>query len=232
MFAVFFNIIWILLDYKRRVLQARKGIFEFKRQKIPLSSSTSLPGAIISNSIFMFFIVIIVFTIVFSIIAWPLFWEIMWRIKWNLVSILAGTIINAIMRYIMVKLCYNFDHVKRRGLLSIFDFVFLQIAILAGMVAAISRFGILCFVLFISIMRIDVNSMPEWFSSLLYLDTFNKAYYASILVQHTHNNPVMITFYELLFLCTTPVNSNKLCNDEERIKLNRYSLYFNSIGVR
>lgn len=141
--AVFFNVIFILYDYKKRVLLARKGIFEFKRKKIAIQASSSLPGAIISNSILMFFVCIFLFTLIISIIAWPVFWRIIWAIRWNLVSILSGTVINFIIKLIMNKLCYNFDHVKRRGLLSIFDFFLLQIAILAGIVSAITRFGIL-----------------------------------------------------------------------------------------
>ena len=70
-------------------------------------------------------------------------------------------------------------------------------------------------------MRIDVTAMPEWFSNILYLDTFNKAYYASILIQHTHNNPVVITFYNLMFMATKPVNSDWNCEEEDRIKINK-----------
>lgn len=70
-------------------------------------------------------------------------------------------------------------------------------------------------------MRIDVNGAPDWFSNILYLDTFNKAYYASILIQHTHNNPIMITFYTIIFKITTPVNANKSLDDELKVKLNK-----------
>ena len=218
---VFLNILLILFDYKRRVLQARKGIFEFKKHKIPLQACAGLPGGIISNSVFMFFFIIFAFTLIFSIFAWPLTWKILWYLKWNILSILSGTIINFIVKFIMNKLCYNFDHIKRRTLLSIFDFFLLQLAILAGIVSAITRFGILCAVLFISIMRIDVNGAPDWFSNIIYLDLFNKAYYASILVQHTHNNPIMITFYTLLFKVTSPVNSNKSIDQELKDKINK-----------
>ena len=196
------------------------GIFEFKRSKIPIQCCANLPGGIISNSVFMFFFIIFVITLIFSIFAWPLTWKVLWYLKWNLLSILSGTILNFIIKFIMNKLCYNFDHVKRRTLLSIFDFFLLQLAILAGIVSAITRFGILCGVLFLSIMRIDVNGAPEWFSNILYLDSFNKAYYASILVQHTHNNPIVITFYSLLFKITLPVNSNKMFDDEMKERLN------------
>jgi hypothetical protein len=225
--AVMMNLLLILYDYKRRVLDARKGIFNFKRDKISLQVSAGLPGAVISNAIFVFFVVILVLTIVFTLLAWPLTWKVLWRLKWNLISILTGTIINAILKVIMNKLCYENEYVKRRGLLSIFDFFLLQMAILAGIVAAISRFGILCGILFVSVMRIDVNSMPEWITQFMYLDNFNKSYYGSILVQHCQNNPVMITFYELMFLVTKPVNSDKNLEEEEKLKANRRKMIRN-----
>jgi hypothetical protein len=218
--AVFLNIFWLLFDYRRRVLQARMGVFEFRREKIPLKATAALPGAIISNSIFIFFVMIFACTIIFSILAWPLFWQILWRIKWSLVSILSGTIINFLIKFIINKLCYNFDSIKRRGLLSIFDFFLLQIAILAGIVSSISRFGILWGVLFLSIMRIDVTALPEWMANVIYIDMFNKSYYASILMQHIHNNPIVTTFYHLCFLWTKPVNSDKNIG-EDGPKLNR-----------
>ena len=219
--AVLFNILLILFDYKERILNARKGIFDFKKEKISIQASASLPGAIISNSIFIFFVIIIVLMIFFSIIATPLFWKVLWRLKWNLISILAGTLVNIIFKLIINRLCYNFEYVKRRSLLSIFDFILLQVAILAGIVSALTRFGILCIVLFISVLRIDVPAVPSWALNFIYLDSFNKAFYGSILMQHNHNNPIMITFYELMFLITRPVDSDKKMEGEERKRINR-----------
>ena len=218
--SVFVNIFYILLDYKRRVLHARIGIFEFNRRKIEIQNCAKLPGGVISNSIFMFYFFIFVTTLIFSIIAWPVTWKILWYLKWSLLSILSGTILNFIIIFIMNKIWYGFDFIKNRTLLSIFDFFLLQLAILAGIVSAISRFGVLCIVLLISILRIDVSSSPEWFSNYFYLDNFNKAYYASILIQHTHNNPILITFTSMLYKITLPVNSNDEFDDEMKKSLN------------
>ena len=75
--------------------------------------------------------------------------------------------------------------------------------------------------MFVSVMRIDVSSATGWVSRKWYFDVFNQAYYATVLVQHTHNNPVLITFFELMFLVTQPANSNPDLDDEDRVKLNR-----------
>ena len=217
---VFSNFFWILYDYKRQVLLARKGILEFNKNKVPIRYYTLLPAAIISNSIFMYFLIIIVLTIVFSIACWPVTWDVLWFIKWTLLDAMIGIFINFAIRITMYFLCFNYHTVKRRWLLGIFDFFLLNIAILAGMITAIKRFAILFGVMFVSLIRIDVNSMPMWISKIIYLDSFNKGYYASILIQHTHNNPILVTFYNLIFSIARPVNSDSALSDEERTKIN------------
>jgi hypothetical protein len=97
----------------------------------------------------------------------------------------------------------------------------LYLGILVGIITAVYRFAILLGVMFAALVRIDVNSMPEWLNKIIYLDSFNKGYYASIMVQHTHNNPVIVTFYNLMYAVTKPVNSDKLLSTEERSQLNR-----------
>jgi hypothetical protein len=205
--AVFANIIWLLCDYKKRVLDARTGKIEFNVNKVPIRMNTWLPAAIISNSIFIYFLLIIVMTLVFSILFWSVTWSVLWHLKWTLLEAAIGLIINVILRMGMYWLCYDFHTIKRRWLLGLFDFFMLNIAILAGIFSAVKRFAVLIGVLFASLVRIDVNSMPQWISRIIYLDTFNKGYFASILVQHTHNNPIIITFYNLMFAITKPVNS-------------------------
>ena len=218
---VFCNFFWILYDYKKRVLDARKGIIDFNINKVPIRYYTLLPAAIISNSIFMYFLIILVLTIVFSIAWWPVTWGILWFIKWTLLDALIGILLNLVIRLTMYFLCFNYHTIKRRWLLGVFDFFLLNIAILAGMITAIKRFAILFGVLFVSLVRIDVNSMPVWISKIIYLDSFNKGYFASILVQHTHNNPILVTFYNLIFRITRPVNSAPSFSEEERTSINR-----------
>jgi len=72
-----------------------------------------------------------------------------------------------------------------------------------------------------SIIRVDVNSMSEWITNIWKADSFHSSYKATVMIQHTHNNPVLITFFELMFLVTQSVNSNPDLDDEDRVKLNR-----------
>ena len=67
--AVCINLFVILLDFKQKVLQARKGVFEFDRSAVSLKSNVTLAGAIVTNSILVFFICAICGTGLFSILA-------------------------------------------------------------------------------------------------------------------------------------------------------------------
>jgi hypothetical protein len=53
--AVIVNLFWLMYDYKRRMLDARRGVFNFPKERIGIQASAVLPAGIISNSIFMFF---------------------------------------------------------------------------------------------------------------------------------------------------------------------------------
>lgn len=97
----------------------------------------------------------------------------------------------------------------------------LYLGILVGILTAVYRFALLLGIMFAALLRIDVNNMPSWMNRVIYLESFNKGYYASIMVQHTHNNPVIVTFYNLIYSTTKPVNSNKLLSSEERNEMNR-----------
>ena len=163
-------------------------------------------------------------TIVCAIVLRPFTWYVLWYIRWTLLDALVGIIINLILKVLMYFLCFDFDIIKRRWLLGIFDFFLLNLAILAGIVTAIKRFAILVGIMFVALVRIDVNSMPVWISKIIYLDSFNKGYYASIMIQHSHNNPIIVTFYNLIFAITEPVNSDENLLEDEKDNLNRYYL--------
>jgi hypothetical protein len=61
--SVFANFVWMSYDYRKRVMDARIGIFGFNPNKIPIRMNSILPAAIISNSVFLFFLVLIVLTL-------------------------------------------------------------------------------------------------------------------------------------------------------------------------
>jgi len=102
--VVFINISWILYDFKQKVLNARKGIFDFDKSKAALPPKAGLSGAIISNSVFMFFLTVLQMSIIFTLISWPLFWKCLWNFKWVILATLSGSIINFVVKKAMNKL--------------------------------------------------------------------------------------------------------------------------------
>ena len=219
---VFVNMLSILYDYKKWVLDARIGVFRFRKDQISIKYYSTLSGAIISNSIFMFFVIIITMTVIFIFVAWPLFWRILWYYKWNLILLWAIGLGAYCLKYLVKSFLFGHDYIKNRTLLSLADFILLQLSIISGIFSSILRFVKLIWISFISIMKINVNSMPYWLSESMHIDSFNNAYYASIMIQHTHNNPVVITFHNLLFMVTTPVkSSNNFYSEKDKKELVR-----------
>ena len=58
--AVCLNAFWLTFDYKRRFLDARKGIYKLDKSRIPIFAYINVSGAIISNSVFIFFINVLI----------------------------------------------------------------------------------------------------------------------------------------------------------------------------
>lgn len=50
----------------------------------------------------------------------------------------------------------------------------------------------------ISQCRLNVPCLPEWILNVNYLDEFHMAYMSFVYLQHSHNNPVLITATQTL----------------------------------
>jgi hypothetical protein len=218
-------------DYKLRTINARKGKFDFKRTKIPIKSTSKIPVVIISNSLFLYFFVVLLITGVCSILIWPVTWITLWEVKWKIIVIVVSFLINWIVKKIVYKWTYSFTKVKRRMLLGFFDFVLLIIAIFGGIVSSLLRFITLFVILIITIIRIDINAFPHWIARFLGYDGFSEAYYGNILIQHEHNHPVLITFYHILYSTANPVNSIDDLEEEEKDKQNKKKIIRNKFHL-
>lgn len=73
--AFIITMLYLLLDYKTRILEARKGIFrDFHFDKIEIADAANFPGFLISNSIIGFIFIVFFVTVGISAFAYPLFW--------------------------------------------------------------------------------------------------------------------------------------------------------------
>ena len=82
----------MIIDYKTRILEARKGIFrDFEIRKLQVAKASNFPGYVISNSIAGFIIVTSIVTMIFTILSYPVFWDMIWFYRSYVVAILVST---------------------------------------------------------------------------------------------------------------------------------------------
>ena len=79
--AISLSLLNLMMDYKTRILQGRKGIYEgFNMEEVEVKDASNLPGFVISTSVGGFVIVVLFVTIIFTFLSWPLFWLYLWSI--------------------------------------------------------------------------------------------------------------------------------------------------------
>jgi len=74
----------------------------------------------------------------------------------------------------------------------------LYLAIVGGLLSAISRIILLFVLSMVGLARLDQSLFPEWINELIYLDSANKAYLATVYIYHSHNQPIAVTFLQFL----------------------------------
>ena len=74
-----------------------------------------------------------------------------------------------------------------------FELFMLYLAILGGLLSAMSRLILLIVISLIGLARLDQSLFPEWINDVIYLDAVNKSYLSMLYVYHCHNHPVAVT---------------------------------------
>jgi hypothetical protein len=92
----FLSITDLVVDYKTRILEARRGVFwDFHLDKIEVSTGADMPGLLISNSIMSYFLVTGSVTLVIALICYPLFWAILWSFVFIFIPIFVSGAIDS-----------------------------------------------------------------------------------------------------------------------------------------
>jgi len=74
----------------------------------------------------------------------------------------------------------------------------LYLAILGGLLSALSRIILLFVMSMIGLAQLDQSLFPEWINDMIYLDGANKTYLSMVLMYHYHNHPITVTYLNLL----------------------------------
>ena len=65
----------LILDFRSKVIQARRGIWSFNVKKIKMFGAFTYVGAQISNGLIVFVIMWALISLIAIVLAWPLTWD-------------------------------------------------------------------------------------------------------------------------------------------------------------
>ena len=185
----------LILDFRAQVIQARRGIWQFNEPKVAIRAAITFMGTQISNGVFTFLVISMIFGLLSTILAWQLTWDVLaYVLTSNLVLILTivgFALINPLLKLAATKVMFTKKSIKWRYGWAAFELWELMAQVAAGLVKSIVRFILVLIVVFFSLPRLDRSPFPAWVEYYLLLDVGSKSYQGVIITYHLHNNPVM-----------------------------------------
>lgn len=188
------SIFTLFYDYKKRVLQARIGVWPYPKERFSIVGSTSYVGSLISTFLLGYAVIVVLLTVIFVPLCHPVTYRLIWAYRVTLIIILLPTIINTVLKIIAKKCCVAKTFVRYRRCYAILDLFLLYLAIPAGVVTGLVRFIIMIVAGILTLSKIDTPIAPMWIMNrIMWIDFPNAAYNALILEHHTHRNPILTT---------------------------------------
>jgi len=185
----------MLLDFRARVMQARRGIWTFQIAKLKLKHTFTFFGMQISNGLMTFTLISFILFPVIILLAWSLTWDVLiWFLEnhytWLIVFIMP-IIVNSVLKFVFTRYIGPKQVIKHRMMWMFYDIYELMLSCLTGITKALVRFVLVIFSTLFSLPRMDVSIFPAWLDYYVALDTGARSYHALILSYHMHNNPLL-----------------------------------------
>jgi len=179
-------------DFRRRVLNARRGIYTFRKKDARIYMDTNFMGGFIATTIVGYIIVVLVVTVVMVVIVWDISRELIWSMRSFIFWTLAvPQIINLVQNMFLRKFFFGDDFIRHRPLASIYMFWQCWLSFLAGIASAIVRIALGVVGIVLSMPQMMAACTPAFMNQLVCLDAAYKQYLGAVLVYHTHCNPVV-----------------------------------------
>ena len=165
------NMANLLNDFKIKIIQARKGIFnEICIEEVEISNANKFPGFLIATQIIGFLITIVGCTLIFTVLFWGIFWAWIWTKRIYLLIIILPTMLDLFLEGWINEKVYDNHQIKKRYLAGPLDIFYFYLTILEGFGEALKRF-LLCFIAFLfSQMRINKPAAADWVLSIYRFD--------------------------------------------------------------
>ena len=198
LFALIFILIQtsIVINFKKSVLEMRKGVYEFDMGSHASYDSLSMIGAFIANSFFSLKLFFFFLGIVISPFCFPQFWMLIWFLRDIWINVVVLIVVKAVIKIILSKVLTDGTHFMFRVLYQIYEFFQILTGFVISFVLGLVRYITLVVAVFISLFRIDTSVIPIWVSKMIFfnLDFINRYYFGFMKCYHAHNHPIVHAF--------------------------------------
>jgi len=188
---------WItmLLDFRCKVMQARRGIWTFNPKKTQLKFTFTFFGMQISNGLITFAIIAFLVFFIALILCWRLTYYVLGALILHhytmIIALLVPVVINALVKLLGTQYVGSKSTIMRRFSWMFFDLFQMLLSCVIGVAKGIARFVMVTVVNVLSLPRMDVSIFPAWVDYYVQIDSGAKSYFGMILMYHQHNNPLM-----------------------------------------
>eukprot|EP01114_Cavostelium_apophysatum_P004013 TRINITY_DN14150_c0_g1_i1.p1 TRINITY_DN14150_c0_g1~~TRINITY_DN14150_c0_g1_i1.p1 ORF type:complete len:616 (+),score=67.59 TRINITY_DN14150_c0_g1_i1:134-1981(+) len=194
------NWIFLFRSYRKSIMLLRQGKSDIDRKKYPIWNASKYIGYQLCHSLFSFILFTAVALVVITIGVVAFFVKSFgdYLLRFLLTAVLGSFLLSTIRRLISAfffsqdsgRLIDNFRW------FTFFDYVDVVISTLTGIMVCISRLASAFLWMMLMFARLDVPLLTKQFE---HFDSSYGSYVSMLLMDHQYNNPVAITFREILW---------------------------------
>lgn len=179
------------LDFRRRVLNLRRGKLTFRKKDCLLYMDSNFMGSFIATTVVGYIVIVLAITLVTVPLVWDVSREIIWAMRHFVTWALIGPLIlTQIQNQIFRRCLFGKDFVMHRPLLSIYVFWQTWLSFLGGIMVAIIRLVMALLGNVLSLPQMMFPCTPDFMNHVTCLDSTYKQYLAAVVMYHISNNPV------------------------------------------
>lgn len=189
-------LVLLMLDYRQRVFDARRGLWFCNRKRVGVVRAGQYPGLQVGGALLAFCIVTMVAWIVFFLLCWSPIrdWCISWLLTFLIAYFVSTLLFRLFLRFVVLPYVAGRDHIRRRHSYSIYDFCLTIFGVVSGILSTVVQFAVDLNRLVMLTVRLDI-ARGDPLSGSAYAHTGHASYCSMFFVDMTHsNNPLFVLF--------------------------------------
>lgn len=142
----------------------------------------------------------VIYVVIFSPFCHPILWNLVLQYWVLFAAVIVCAGIGALLYTIIVNFIYSAKiSPGTRSTSHVFEIIIFFSTVIGGVAKSIGRVAVGTIIVVLSLIRVDKPILPKWVLNCSYLDLTNKSYLSFVWLYHKYNNPIAVTFNEMLF---------------------------------